>query len=415
MTTDTTPPRPIGERTTRATEALTAHYQYLVACRPDHAKDVIEGATLDPARDPSDNRYGHESFLYEGGHFQTWLRRAVGAAETYAVTDAMFTEIEAGVDMIIDEGIEFLPFKPNSVPSKAGFILFPRPIRDPFHHDGGIHVKTTPLAAGGTLSETRDIGMGAYHDIDGFFWEISDKVSQNGYCDTPVGGAIVMPFTRFRGDPEARPFRMAASTYPNLAIPPIVASDITAWAFDGGDTVEWTPVESIIDQTTHRWGGSDAQLVDIGDHAEWLRQSRQWMRALLWTTFHWLTDERWIEETPDRRTEKALNRERRKNPNAPKARLRVVDLRPERRAAVEKAEAKGEPPAWRNRWIVRGHWARRRYQILDENGAPVGPTRGPDAVLDVTYEYRDVYIEPHTKGPADAPLMYRPKVGVLNK
>jgi hypothetical protein len=55
---------------------------------------------------------------------------------------------------------------------------------------------------------------------------------------------------------------------------------------------------------------------------------------------------------------------------------------------------------WQHRWWCRGHWRNQPYREMNEDGEKVTI-------------YRQIYIDPFIKGPADKPLLVRPKVNAL--
>lgn len=401
----------MSERSRRATEAVETHYAFLDACRTGSTKDHIEGSLLDCAKDPTDVRFGHGDFLYgKGRSFQDWQRDIANRARTFTATTDLMREVALTVDMMAEEEIDWLPLLPHHVPAQTGMMLFPWGMEDPTHIDRGVHIQRKRMNAFQDSLSAYDSGGGARHHIDGFLWDVTDKVAKDGHAGPPVSGVMVLPLTRWRGDPTDRPFRLHYHLHPDTRPVPIVASDVTAWAFDDEDSgTEWGIPPSL-----------NTELLDGFDRTEQLEnvvEKRLWVRSLVWATFRWLSEEVWIPESPDnRQTTRKMNRARPViHENAPEdGMVTIVDLRLERKEAVARGEAGGEPPWWRSRWIVRGHWAKRRYAIRHpQTNEPVGPTRGPGSVEGVTFAYKRVWIDPYEKGPDSAPLVLRDRVGVL--
>lgn len=404
------------QKTRRATEAVEAHLDYLEACHPGSVKDLIEGGILDPCRDPSDPRFGHEAFLYDGKTFQDYLRQMAGAAKTFTATTDLMREVVLTTEMLDEEGIDFVSLRPETVPIKQGFFLFPYGVENPTHHDYGQRRRPVRLPNGRVAEYQVDLGGGSRHMVDGFFWSTSDKVSKDGHAGEPSDGIIFFLLTRHRNN-EDRPFRQFHLRHPDLTAPPLVGSDMSAWAYDAPDATGWIEPDFLLLQNpTHQdsleYGDLDPEVL-----VEELEQNRLWVRRLIWSCFRWLTEEIWTPESAE--TRQLSRRFKRARPvlheNQPEdGDIVVVDLRKYRDAVEEHSES-GEPPWWRTRWQVEGHWARRRIAIRDEQGNSMGPVRGPGSVYGETYLYRQVYIEPFEKGPSDRPLVLKDKVGVLSR
>lgn len=404
----------MSQRTRRASEAVEIHYDFLDGCRPGSAKSKIEDSLLDVTQDPYDKRYGHGDFLYgKGKSFQDWLKEIANTAQTFTATTDLWREVELTLQMVEEEGIDWLPLQPHHLPADTGFMLFPYGIKVPTHLDYGLFEVKDTL---GRATKIYDQGGGTEWWVDGFIWKINDRVSADGFVGPPKPGVTIFPLTRWRDDPGHRPFRLAAMDE-GFKAPALVASDITAWAFDEPGSYEWggLSIES---------GGGNA-LPSLGKSKEEqeaftanLIEHRNWMRMLVWVTFRWLTEETWVPESPDNR--QLRRKMQRARPVIHEnlmedGEIVIVDLRLERKEAIAKGEAGGEPPWWRSRWIVKGHWAKRRFAIRDEHGRPVGPTRGEGAVEGETFYYKKVKIEPFIKGPDSAPLVLRDRVGVLSR
>lgn len=398
------------QRTRRATEAVEAHLDFLAQCRMGSEKDMIEGTLLDVTRDPADPRFGHGDFLYEarGGSFQTWMASIANQARTFTATTDLWREVTLTVEMMTEEGIDWLPLTPEMLPAEAGFMLFPYGVKYPYDIDRG-HTTTTKFEKGRKVTIIRDDGGGAEWWIDGLLWLRNDRVASNGWIGPPVDGVTILPLTRWRGDTEHRPYRLTIHHLDDtLRVPELVASDITAWGFDQPGVFEWTDPAV---QPGYTPDERDEELIAaLSDH-------RTWIRSLVWATFRWLNEEVWLPEQADNRgTRRRLERAKPQFAKTPDdGDIVVVDLRKERREQIANSDPDAEPPWWRTRWIVHGHYARRRYAIRDEAGRAVGPTTGPDAVEGRTFEYRRVWIEPFLKGPENAPLVIRDHVGVLNR
>lgn len=402
------------QKTRRATEAVEAHLDYLEGCHPGSVKDLIEGTILDPCRDPGDPRFGHEEFLYDGKTFQHWLGEIAGSAKTFTATTDLMREVALTTEMLDEEGIDFVSLRPETVPIKQGFFLFPYGVENPAHHDYGVTQRAVRRADGRRGEYLLDMGGGTRHMVDGFFWSVSDRVSRDGHAGEPTEGIIFFLLTRHRNDDD-RPFRQFRTLHPDLPTPALVASDMSAWAYDLPEATGWIDPEFL---TTE---GHNITLatgtVSREDLQEELEYNRLWVRRLIWSCFRWLTEEIWNPE--DAETRQLSRRFKRARPvlheNLPEdGDIVVVDLRKYRDAVQERSES-GEPPWWRTRWQVEGHWARRRIAIRDEQGNSVGPVRGPGSVYGETYLYRQVYIEPFEKGPSDRPLVIKDKVGVLSR
>jgi hypothetical protein len=401
------------ERVNRANAALRDHTQFIEDHRAGSLAEKIEGPLLDVTRDIFDPRYGHEEFIYGeyDGTFQGMLSGMASKAMTFAVTQDLMRELELTLEMLEEEGIDWLPMKEHHLPTKCGFILFPYGIKNEnFFNGEGKTKKIIDAKTGEIHTYEIDEGCGDVWWIDGFMWNVSERVARDGYAGTPSRGVQIFPLTRWRGREDDRPFR--AQGQPNrlkgLTVPNVVASDTTSWKFDGEGEVEWVnpPVpQAALDDP------------DLPKQMEQMAATRIAIRSIVWATFRWLTDEIWIPEYADRPTRrKAMRVKPIIHENRPEdGDVVIVDLRPERKEALAGWEEGDDPPWWRCRWTVRGHYARRRVAIRDEAGVPVGATRGPDAVRDVTYTYKKVWIEEFVKGPDNMPLVFKDKVGVLNR
>lgn len=396
----------MSERTRRASDAVDAHATYMEQCRPGTAKAFVEGVLLDPAGDPSDVRYGHDDFLYgKGNTFQGWVGEEAAKAMTFTATADLFGEMLLTMEMMDEEGLSFLPLHEHHLPATNGFFLFPYGIKNPTHTDHGQEITTV---RGDKF--VVDHGCGDEHWVDGFMWFVHDRVSRDGHAGSPVRGATFILLTRWRDNAEHRPFRPLQG---RMTPPELVGSDLTGWAFDTDERDEWVDPEFLVaEQLANR-----VNVVEVDKLRDELAANRWWVRSLIWSVLRWTTEEIWLDERPDRAAARRLKRARpvlhEQQPEDGK--VVIVDLRPERREAIEKSEASGEPPWWRTRWRVRGHWARRRTAIRDEQGVAVGPVRGPEAVEGVTYRYKRVFIEPFVKGPDNAPLVLRDPVGVVTR
>ena len=385
------------ERLRRALEAADSHTTYIDGTRPGSTRDRVERALLDPTSDPGDVRYGDTS-LY-GGDFADWLRGYAQRAMTFTATIDLMREIVLTQEMLEEEGIEWLPLLPHHLPSPAGFVLFPYGIECP-----------TLVRPAGPLPEgaiTWDRWM-----VDGLLWAVDDNVARDGVADDPTNGVIVFPLTRNRGMDGDRPFHPARP----LPLDTLTASDLTAWAFDQPGDTQWESMADVHARWADR-GLSLGSTDNVDPLVERLHAVRWWTRSLVWSVWRWMTEEVWVDGELDRATRRRLKRAKPViHENQPEdGRVVIVDLRPERKEAVARGDAAGEPPWWRSRWVVRGHWARRRYALLDEQGQRLGPVRGPGSVEGVTFEYRPVWIEPFEKGPDSAPLVLRDPVGVVNR
>ena len=403
----------MSQRTRRASEAVEIHYDFMDGCRMGSDKDVIESPLLDVTRDPYDVRYGHGDFMYgEGQTFQDWLKRIVNEARTFTATTDLWREVMLTLDMLVEEGIDWLPLQPQHVPADSGFIIFPYGVKVPHHIDNGMGERRN---LDGTTAYW-DEGGGTEWWIDGFIWTINNKVAADGVAGPPSDGITLIPLTRYRDDDNHRPFRLSAKLNPSRRPPRWVASDLTGWAFDKDGQFEWGELapESAGQNALAFGAGADDPEGYIAD----LVHHRDWLRMLVWATFRWLTEEVWIPEVPDR--PKLIKKMKRARPvihenTMEDGEIVIVDLRLERKEAVAKGDAGGEPPWWRTRWIVRGHYAKRRFAIRDEHGNAVGPVRGEGAVEGETFYYKKVKIEPFIKGPDSAPLVLRDRVGVLTR
>lgn len=398
------------ERTRRATEASDTHAQFIEDSRPDGPKALVEDGLLDVTIDPNDVRYGHGQFLYpKTGTFQGDVRFWAASASTFAVTTDLMREVVLTLEMMEEEGIEFLPLQQTNVPTPAGFILFPYGVdfTDLLPEENGLKERTY-LKGDKLIRGVGDEGGGDRWYIDGFLWAETDRAADLDNELAPGLGIQFLPLTRWRGRDTDRPFRLSRSLSPEAPVPPLVASDISAWTFDKPDQDSWGDLRNL----AHLHADHHVQSAYYQGGAAEVRRR---MRLLLWATFRWLQDEIWIPEEPDRAARKRMKRARPQFAKAPEdGSILIVDLRAERKDWRD-AHGDGEPPWWRTRWVVRGHWARRRYALRDAQGNTVGPTRGPDAVYGETYLYRKVWIEEHEKGPENAPLVLKEKVGVLSR
>ncbi|MFZ4431650.1 MAG: hypothetical protein ACOYOQ_00485 [Microthrixaceae bacterium] len=398
------------ERTRRATDAVEAHHAYLTASRPGTLKARIEGNLLDPTELKEDPRYGMGD-LYPGGSFQQWVHDVANSAQTYTATTELFEEVLLTVEMIEEEGIDWLPLQPQHVPAPEGFILFPRGVENPTHRDYGVSARRELGRPGTTVTRYRDKGGGDRAMIDGFMWTTSIQVSRDGFAGEPVDGVTIIPITRWRGRPQDRPFRTVKPLVDESPqpMPAVVGTDLTAWAYDEAGATEWQ--NPPIDKWNHPDVDVPARRAEL---VEQLFANRLFVRSLVWATFRWLNEEVPVMENADRGISRRMRRERYRHEQRPEdGDVLVFDLR--RVHAGDSTPGEGDPPWWRTRWTVRGHWAWRRYAIRDETGVPIGPTRGPMAREGVTYTRRQVWIDPYEKGPEWAPLVLREKVGVLNR
>jgi hypothetical protein len=415
------------ERTRRATEAVDAHTEYWESCSNGSDKAQIENGLLDVCRSPGDPRYGHEKFFYGeyGGTFQSWMKHISGRAQTYTATTELWREVILTTEMLREEGIDWLPMKESHVPASSGFFIAPYGIEIPKDEcwlDFGVKIDYQQrMPDGFTKSVVLDQGGGDRWFLDGFMWEVNNKVAADGVAGPPSRGVTILPLTRWRGRDDDRPFRLSRMAQPNTRPPHFVASDLTAWKFDALGETEWQDMkfaqDNIVLQVRELSGDDPDQILTQQHLAQQsIYSMRIWLRSLVWSTFRWMTEEISFNERPERAAQRrAKKRPIFDSPNAEDGDLVIFDLRKEVRDAIEKHETSGEPRWWRSRWIVRKHKARRRYSIRDENGVPVGPRTGPDAVLGVTYEYRLVEIEPYEKGPDSAPLIFKENVGVLSR
>jgi hypothetical protein len=394
----------MSERTRRATEASMIHADFIEGCRPGSPKDMFESSLLDVTNDPNDVRYGHQDFVYRGLGFQGMLKKTASEAMTFAITTTLMDEIRVTLDFLHSENIDFLPLRREMVPCDSGFVVFPFGIDISdvleFVEDAGLSKKRT-LGPNGWVTNFMDLGGGDRWFIDGFMWCTSEIVAHD--LDLrPTEGVLLFPLTRWRGRDDDRPFRLHRHIDKSQLPPEFVASDCTGWAWDAEGQTEW-------DEAT--WGEyykNPKARTDEFNEAVKLR-----LRSIYWVVWRWMTEEVWIPERPNRPVQRRISRLRPEfGTQAPEdGSMVIVDLRLERQ---EGEAPKGEEPAWwRARWKVRDHWARRRIAIRDENGNSVGPVTGPKAVYGVTYKYKWVKIKEYEKGPEDAPLVDKEKVGVL--
>lgn len=408
----------MSQRTRRAEEAVDAHATYLEGQVDGSALSIMETAILDPTNDPVDVRAEAKDYMYGdwGGTFTKMMATLTNEAMTFAVTTDLMREVVLTMEMMEEEGIDWLPMVDHMVPAQTGLVLFPYGIESPyfFHDDESAKVITR-----GGRKAVIDQGGGDRWFVDGFIWVVSNRISRdNGHGGEAVPGLFFFPLTRWRGRDADRPFRLFRTMHPELMVPPLVASDFTAWAFDEPGQVEWISPEELYETTNAMTGGyKELEEPSRDEVIEDLARNRWWLRSMVWSTFRWLTDEIWVEEWAGRAAARRLKHARpivHENKPQDDGMIMIVDLRAERREYAA-ANPDGEPPWWRTRWTVRGHYAKRRYAIRDEHGNAIGPTKGPDAVEGVTFYYKKVYIEPFLKGPENAPLVLKDKVGVLGR
>ena len=375
---------------TAAREAAAEHTLFIEGCAAGNNRNRIERILLDPTIDPTDVRYGHGDYLYAPKTtFVDWMRHHAQRAMTFTATHDLMREIVLTQQMLDEEEIDWVPLRPNHLPAPNGFMLFPYGVE-------------CPKFMYGETSWNRWM-------VDGFMWLSSTEVAKDGVAGEPSDGVVVFLLTRERGRDGDRPF------HPTVPVPvgTIVASDLTGWAYDPPGATSWDDMTGLQQQ----WADEGTDHAGNAEFVERLEQVRWWVRSLMWASWRWTTEEVWLSPDLDRATRRRLLRAKPViHENTPEdGQVVVVDLRPERKEAVERGDAAGEPPWWRSRWLVRGHWARRRYAIKDTVGTNVGPVRGAGAVEGVTFEYRHVWIEPYEKGPDNAPLVLRDKVGVVHR
>jgi hypothetical protein len=346
------------------------------------------------------------------------MREIVNKAMTFTVTTDLMREIVLTTEMMTEEGIDWLPLLPHHVPARTGLILFPYGVEITDFYTRPMHEERVFDKRDGQFhTYVLDQGGGDRWFIDGFLWEHSDRVSKDGHAGTPSNGLMIYPLTRWRGRDDDRPFRGLRHHNPEMHPPELVASDSTAWAFDQPGEVEW--IDPVVNwEISHENGTVKIPSDQLDEEGIATLNLVRWQtRSLIWSTFRWLMDEVWIDEWADRAATKRMKRARpiiHENPLQEDGQIVIVDLRAERKEFVAKF-GPSEPPWWRCRWTVRGHWAKRRYAIRDEKGKAVGPTRGAGAIEGETYYIKPKWIEEFEKGPDNAPLILKDKVGVLDR
>lgn len=389
-----------GESTTlrrRADDALEAHL-WLVDSHHRHpgAQTVVQ-TLLTPQDRPAVAPY-----------INSITSDALGRASTWTMTGDMFREILVGVDFIADQledgQIDGMALTDDLVPADSGIVVFPYGVQLP-HRDGGVTRTLDRNPFSPYRERVLDEGGGDRWMLDGFIWTKPDHPigigDDNGNVVEQRDGIALLPITRYRGRPTDRPFRTihndGGSTRPS-DYPDWVCCDYTAWAYGSGITPDG------------HWCDND-QNPELVNSDEAVAATRL-MRLLVWLSFRFFQDELPARERASRpvwRRAKPVLSER----TPEQGDVVVFKLRHEHPADRGDGAEGAEPRWWRTRWMVSGHKALRRYAIRDANGKPVGPTRGPDAVLGVTYEYRTVTIAPYVKGPENMPLVVRNKVNVL--
>lgn len=323
-------------------------------------------------------------------------RDRLGRTSTWTMTSEMLREIEVGREFLtegMEDGdgyVDSMPLTADMLPAPDGIVVFPYGIEFPLTDDNRVTTTTTP-----TGRYVVDIGCGDRWMIDGFCWfsHPTIRVAQGGRTGP---GVTIFPIVKSRGRVTDRPFRPLDSWGTGLSVPPWALTDFTAWAFDVDANNPLFP--TIVDETE-----ADAGIVSavVG------------MRMLVWLCFQFFKHELPSRERPSRplfrRAKPVLSENRPETGDVIVYKLRVERLAGDGRTV----DADAEPRWWRTRWIVNGHYARRRYAIRDEAGNSVGPVRGPDSVEGVTFEYRTVKIESFEKGSPNMPLVQKNKVYVL--
>lgn len=318
-------------------------------------------------------------------------------AQTWTATPDMMNQIVEGVEFLYEEGVDDLVLTRDHVPAPEGVVIFPY----------GVEVPVDP----GELTITRFLNGEEFHldtsggdrwMIDGFAWRVAHvAVTEGSGTDDPVppeeiplrpgwhwtDGIEFYPITRWRERADDRPFRLGQSL--GMPEPPWVFSDSSAWAFNRAlDAIDPAILAAeVVEHTSIR------------------------MRLLVWLYFAFARDILPARQKPSRAAARRAKPVLGSTNTDEEPAVLVVRLR--REAGESTPPNDGEAPLWRFRWMVQPHSARRRVAIRDEHGRPVGPVRGPDAVLGETFEYRIVQIDSFMKGPEDRPFRGKHKVHVL--
>lgn len=178
--------------------------------------------------------------------------------------------------------------------------------------------------------------------------------------------------------------------------PPLCPADAAGWRFE--QPWRWNPdiAPGVIPEPDP--DGS------VGLSREAIRD-----RAFLFSLWRLLGDGVGTSEatTPSR---SARRRAERQAPKAPLGgSVNVIRLRRASTASGEESET--HDAQWSHRWVVGGHWAKRRVAIRNDAGEIIAWDRS--GVEGVDWVYRRCFIAPFVKGPTDKPLVLRENVKVL--
>lgn len=381
----------------RADRALDVHmWLWENHHRNPACQQIVDGMLADPERGG-------------GPVFNRVIRDLLNEAHTWTATPDMLDQVREGVDFLYEEGVDDITFSRDMVPAPSGVVIFPHGIEVPITQTE-IQAKDRFEPGYGMVTRWSDTHGGDRWMVDGFAWRVTHLASTNSpkttdpipeeerplkpgwhWCD----GVEMFILTRWRERDNDRPFRLGQKVG-GVAPPPWVVSDFTGWAFD-------QPMD-----------GFDPQAIrDGGFSAPDDKESTIRLRLIAWLYWRFAMDILPARERPSRPAARRAKPILHEGPDPDDGKVLVVRLRHEINGEGAPAPDDAEAPFWRCRWIVGAHSARRRVAIRDEHGRPVGPVRGPDSVLGVTFEYKVVQISSFEKGPAERPLRLRNKVHVL--
>lgn len=287
-------------------------------------------------------------------------RDRLAAAELYYIT--------ADMSRLAHAAAETLPVDsshPDDLPAPAGFMLFAEPLAvyapdaDP-HSSGPITVVAASWGPNGVVSS--DEGMWVT------FWSANDldaeaaELQQRGGLDWATARRRVRQLRAELSWDNEVVLHYGAS---NLGI---VANDAPGGRLTHGEPLTPGGGWDQVAETTVAW----AQIV----RAAWLMMTQGGIST--------------VEDEP---LPRAMRRRAAREGRSP-APVRVVRIRDRAHAPQPREDEDSGARTYHVRWTVRGHWRRQWY-----------PSR---------QEHRPVWINPHVKGPSDAPLYTSETVHLLD-
>lgn len=274
------------------------------------------------------------------------------------------------------ETMEPEPLYETDLLAPKGLLIFETPIilKD-FHPVTGVLDDRIKLAIRGIAWNTSLINVGAREDAVTQERGLHMIIFTDG---GPAGQLYVDTYNTFAEQQTEYDIEPQTQLYENGTTDDLVCVDYHAWAFGRNWGVQQTDEFSVV-------GYNNPELIST---ISFLRRFFLTLMRFAWQEIITPTPTNDVPR-PDRRAAERMFGQKKENL------LSVLRLR--RARTKSEVETEGYTLQWRV--VVRGHWRRQYYPSM-------GPVDAPDS-------HRLIWINPHVKGPDDAPVRYNHKVTAI--